>query len=151
MQEKKASRRLRRIARAAASDIKKNLDILTGSSWVGVYEDSLYETPGEGPVDYRIPPEDILITFKSRGKGDSTFIADRLIVYEGQNYPETFYGSVSPEGRILMNSLTDTDIVIGEINRKAGTLSFLFFDNGDFDSSLGSQTAVGTYVFGSLS
>ncbi len=50
-----------------------------------------------------------------------------------------------------MNSLTDTDIVIGEINRKAGTLSFLFFDNGDFDSSLGSQTAVGTYVFGSLS
>ncbi len=41
MKEKTASRRLRRMARAAASDIKKNIDFLTGSSWVGVYEDSL--------------------------------------------------------------------------------------------------------------
>jgi hypothetical protein len=151
MKTKTVSRRLRRSARAATSDIKKNLDILTGSSWVGVYEDSLYEVPGEGPVDYRIPAEDILITFSPRGKGDSTFVADRVIVYEGQSYMETFYGSVTPEGRVVMNSVSDTDILIGEINPKAGTLSFLFFDNGDFGSSLGSQTAVGTYVFGSLS
>jgi len=94
-----------------------------------------------------MPPEDISISFKSRGKGDSAFTADRVITYEGKDYPESFIGSVSPEGRIILNSLTDTDMLIGEINRKAGTLSLLFYDDGISDSSFGSQTAVGTVVF----
>lgn len=152
MTAKTTSRRQKRIARTAAKGIKKYTDILTGSTWIGAYEDSVYDAPSKGGLwDYRMPPEDISITFTSRGKGDSTFTADRIIIYENTSYTEKFIGSVSPEGRVVMNSLTDTDFLIGEINAKAGTLSLLFMDDGSSDSSFGSQTAVGTYVFSTIS
>jgi hypothetical protein len=148
MAARSVSRRHKRIASSVSNNIKKNVDILTGGSWIGVYEDSLYDVPAKGGLwDYRMPPEDISISFKSRGKGDSAFTADRVIFYDGKDHPETFIGSVSPEGRVILNSMTDTDFLIGEINRKAGTLSLLFYDDGNSDSSFGSQTAVGTYVF----
>ena len=152
MKTKEASRQLRRIARASASDIKKNVDFLTGGTWVGAYEDSLYNVPSKGGlVDYNIPAGDIVIKFSPRTDGDSTFTADRVITYEGENYPETFIGSVTPGGRVVMNSLSDTDILIGEINARAGTLSLLFVDDGNSEDSLASQTAVGTYVFANVS
>lgn len=151
MATKSISPRQRRIARAISSEIKKNVDILTGGTWVGVYEDSLYDAPAKGGLwDFRMPPEGISISFKSRGKGDSSFTADRVITYEGKDYPESFIGSVSPEGRVILNSLTDTDLLIGEIDRKSRTLSLLFYDDGISDSSFGSQTAVGTVVFAKL-
>lgn len=148
MATKPISSRQQRIARAVSGEIKKNVDFLTGETWVGVYEDSLYDVPAKGGLwDYHMPAKDISISFKSRGKGDSAFTADRVITYEGKDYSERFIGSVSPEGRVILNSRTDTDLLIGEINRKAGTLSLLFYDDGLSDSSFGSQTAVGTVVF----
>lgn len=152
MKTRRLSRQQKRMAQRTANNIKKYVDILTGGTWVGAYEDSLYDAPSLGGLwDYRMPPQDISIQFKARKKGDSTFTADRIIVYEGKSYPEQFIGSVSPEGRVVMNSLTDSDILIGEINATAGTLSLLFFDDGNSGSSLGSQTAVGTYVFSDIS
>lgn len=143
-----ASRQVKRTARAAAQGIKQNIDLLTGGQWVGAYEDSLYNAPSKGGLfDYEMKPEDIVISFTRRKKGDATFTADRVITYGGERYPETFIGSVSPEGRIVLTSLTDTDILIGDINPSSATLTLLFVDNGTSESSLGSQTAVGMYVF----
>ncbi len=148
MGTKSFSQGQKRIAKTVSNEIKKNVDILTGGTWVGVYEDSLYDAPAKGGLwDFRMPPEDISISFKPRGKGDSAFTADRVITYEGKDYPETFIGSVSPEGRVILNSRTDSDFLIGEINRKDQTLSLLFYDDGNSESSFGSQTAVGTVVF----
>lgn len=50
-----------------------------------------------------------------------------------------------------MNSIKDSDILSGQIDRKSGTLSLLFVDDGLAVSSLGSQTAVGSVVFNDIS
>ena len=148
MATKNISQRQKQIARTVSSEVKKNVDILTGSAWVGIYEDSVYYAPVKGGIrDYHMNPGDISISFKSRGRGEATFIADRVITYDGKDYAESFIGSVSPEGRVILNSMTDTDLLVGEINRKMKTLSILFYDEGNDDSSLGSQMAVGSYVF----
>lgn len=148
MGTKAASRQIKRTARAAVQGIKQNIDYLTGKQWVGAYEDSLYNAPSKGGLyDYKMKPEDIVISFAQRKRADSTFTADRVITYDGASYSETFIGSVTPEGRIVMTSLTDTDILIGDITPSSGMLTLLFVDNGASDSSFGSQTAVGTYVF----
>lgn len=145
---KSFSRRQKCLARAVSNEIKKNVDILTGGTWVGLYEDSLYDAPTKGGLwDYQMTPGDITISFKPRAKGDASFTADRVINCDGKDYAETFIGSVTPEGRIILNSITDSDFLIGEINRKDRTLSLLFYDEGNSDSSFGSQTAVGTVVF----
>ncbi len=143
---KQIAARQKEVYTLASSSIKSYVDLLTGSTWKGAYEDSLYNTP-DGPKDYGIPADTISFNFARRGKLDSTFTADRIIKYNGKDYPESFIGSVAPNGRVVMNSLTDTDILIGRINAKSGTMSLLFFDDGAATSSLGSQTAVGTYVF----
>jgi hypothetical protein len=148
MATKSFSQRQKRIARSVSKEVKKNVDFLTGRTWVGVYEDSLYDAPTKGGLwDYEMPPEDISISFRPRANGDSTFTADRVITYDGKDYTETFIGSVSPEGRVILNSMNDSDMLIGEFNRKDKILSLLFYDEGDSDSSFGSQTAVGTVLF----
>lgn len=143
---KQIAARQKEVYKLASSSIKSYVDLLTGSTWKGAYEDSLYNTP-DGLKDYGIPASTISFNFAPRGKRDSVFTADRIIKYNGKDYPESFIGSVDPSGRVVMNSLTDTDILVGQINPKAGTMSLLFFDDGAAASSLASQTAVGTYVF----
>ena len=144
--------RQQQIATLAKTKIQSYLDILTGGNWKGTYEDSVYDAPSHGGLwDYGMPAEDISIKFSRRGVNDATFVADRVIKYNNQDYPEQFVGSVSPDGRVVMNSLKDTDILMGQIDAKSGTLSLLFFDDGSSASSLGSQTAVGTTVFNDIS
>jgi hypothetical protein len=148
----KIAKRQKKINKLASAKISSYVDVLTGGTWQGSYEDSLYDTPSRGGLwDYRMPPEDISFKFTRRGKDDSTFIGDRVIKYNDQDYPETFIGSVAPDGRVIMNSMTDSDILIGNIDTKSGTLSLLFVDDGNSENSLGSQTAVGTFVFNDVS
>jgi hypothetical protein len=145
---KSISARQKTIKQLVAAKIRSNVDFLTGATWQGIYEDSLYDAPSKGGLwDYHMPAEDISFKFTRRGKSDATFIADRLIKYNDQDYPERFIGSVGPDGRVVMNSLTDTDVLMGQVDSISGTLSLLFVDDGNTDSSFGSQTAVGTFVF----
>ena len=144
--------RHKQISDRATQKIQGYVDTLTGGSWLGTYEDSLYDSPTYGGLwDYRMPPNDITINFTSRGKGDSTFVAERVIKYNNTDYPETFIGSVTPDGRVVMNSMTDTDILMGTIDSRSETLSLVFFDDGNDGTSLGSRTAVGTFVFNDVS
>ena len=149
---KKIAARQNKINKLASAKISSYVDILTGGTWQGSYEDSLYDAPSQGGLwDFRMPPEDISFKFTRRGKTDSTFIGDRIIKYNNQDYPETFIGSVGPDGKVIMNSMTDSDILMGQIDAKSGTLSLLFVDDGNSNSSLGSQTAVGTFIFNDVS
>ena len=127
MTPKQIAARQKEVYELASSSIKSYVDLLTGSTWKGAYVDSLYSTP-DGLLDYYgIPGSTISLNFAPRGKRDSLFTADRVIKYDGKVYPESFIGSVDPSGRVVMNSLTDTDVLVGQINRKSGTMSLLFF------------------------
>jgi hypothetical protein len=145
------SARQRQIRELADQNIKSHIDQLTGGVWKGTYEDSLYDDPELGLHDYGMDAEKIDLEFTRRGKENSTFIVDRIINYDGKAYPERFIGSVAPSGKIVANSLADTDILLGKLHSKSGTLSLLFFDDGGASSSLDSQTAVGTFIFNDIS
>ena len=95
--------------------------------------------------------ENISLKFTRRGENDASFVVDRVIKYDNKDYPEQFIGSVGPDGRVIMNSMTDSDILIGQIDARSGTLSLLFVDDGNSNSSLDSQTAVGSFVFSDIS
>jgi hypothetical protein len=130
--ERKILARQREIREIADQKIAGFVDQLTGGVWKGTYEDSLYDDPETGLRDYMIDADRISIKFTRTGRDDSTFVADRIINYDGQAYAEKWIGSVSPSGAIVMNSLSDTDILLGSLDRKSGTLSLLFFDDGTY-------------------
>lgn len=82
------SARQQQISQLANSRIQQHLDMLTKGTWTASYESSVYDVSSKGGLwDYNFPPRDISITFTRRGSSDSTFVADRIIKYQNQDYP----------------------------------------------------------------
>lgn len=91
---------------------------------MGACKNSLCSTP-DGLKDCGILASAIRSNFAPRGNRDSVFTSDRIINYNGNNYPGRFVDSADPSDHVLINSLTDAGVLVGRIDASSGTISLL--------------------------